>query len=157
MPSKIFAKFWGKVDQSGGPDACWPWTGDKHRKGYGRAFVYGFSVPSHRLALTLHSGEPSDDSLHACHTCDNPPCCNPAHLWWGTNSENVRDAISKGRWSNIAKRKIDRDELVALRVQGLSYSQLAKHFSVNQANIGRALKASGYSELMGDKLKARGL
>ena len=133
--------FWDRVDKSGGEIACWPWLGQtmKSRGGYGRLVINGKHVGAHRIALILSKGDPDRPDLFACHTCDNPICCNPAHLWWGTNMENVQDSIIKGR-NKGAPRKIDLDECLLLRDKGWSYSQLAQHFRVNQASIGKALK-----------------
>lgn len=98
-----FATFWERVDQSGGPEACWPWTGRRQSKradgagGYGCFIRGGKTVYSHRWALELTLGRPLGPRMLACHTCDNPPCCNPAHLFEGTFTDNFRDAVAKGR------------------------------------------------------------
>lgn len=132
--------FWKRVDRTGGPDGCWPWLGRTmtSRRGYGRLVFKGRYVGAHRMALALVKGEPPDADMFACHACDNPVCCNPAHLWWGTHDENMADAVAKGR-KRGAPRKIDLDECVALRATGLSYAALAERYSVNQASIGKAL------------------
>lgn len=78
-------------------DGCWGWTGCHNGVGYGYLRV------NKKLRLATHvslelDGRPQPSSQHkACHTCDNPPCTNPAHLWWGTASENTMDAYRKGR------------------------------------------------------------
>jgi len=85
--------FWPMVDQSGGPDACWPWMGKRDEHGYGR---YSENGLTHREAYARTYGH-IPDGLDMCHHCDNPPCCNPSHLFPGTAADNVRDASSKGR------------------------------------------------------------
>lgn len=85
--------FWMHVDQSGGMFACWPWTGYTMASGYGRN-RHGYT---HRYALELALGRPLADGMESCHTCDNPPCCNPAHLFEGTRLDNERDKTAKGR------------------------------------------------------------
>ncbi len=94
-------RFWSKVDQSAGPNACWPWLKEVNNKGYGRFWIYGNgserSVQAHRFAVELATGGPITLGLIILHSCDNPPCCNPAHLRIGTYSENTADAIAKGR------------------------------------------------------------
>lgn len=94
-------RFWSKVDKSGGPDACWPWTGALSTKGYGRfALSTGNYIQANRFSYELTYGSLGD--LFACHRCDNPRCCNPAHLFPGTHQDNMRDMRQKGRDFPIA-------------------------------------------------------
>lgn len=92
-------RFWFKVDKSGGPTACWPFKGARvPAGGYGRALLNGKLHAAHRYAWVLTHGEPRE-GLHVLHRCDNPPCCNPAHLWLGTHDDNMADMKAKGRIS----------------------------------------------------------
>jgi hypothetical protein len=86
-------RFWSKVDRSGGPEACHPWMAACSSNGYGSFDHRG----AHRVALEIKLGRPLAPGMFACHTCDNPPCCNPAHLFEGTHQANVDDRHSKGR------------------------------------------------------------
>jgi len=88
------------VDCSAGSEACWPWTKARDRAGYGRLRYDGRMVSAHRRAYELGIG-PIPVGLDVCHTCDNPPCCNPAHLWAGTARDNLRDAVAKGRLTAV--------------------------------------------------------
>jgi hypothetical protein len=83
-------RFWLRVDMSGGADACWPWTGRLDRWGYGMVRYDGQHRPVSRVAHILRNG-PIDGGLFACHHCDNPACCNPAHIYAGTHQDNMDD------------------------------------------------------------------
>ena len=78
----------------GGGD-CWIWF--KVKPGtYGRIMVNGKKVKAHRYSYEKKYG-PIPSGLHACHTCDNPRCVNPDHIFPGTDTDNVRDCVRKGR------------------------------------------------------------
>lgn len=101
MDSESTARFWSKVDRCA-PDECWPWK-------YGSTGMYGHfkaggrSVGSHRLAYFLHHG--NWPTMLICHRCDNPPCCNPAHLFEGTSKDNSADCVAKGRIARLFAEK----------------------------------------------------
>lgn len=89
-------RFWSRV-AAAGQDECWEWQGARLLSGgYGVTCWDGKLIRAHRLALALTDGV-WDDRRPVCHTCDNPPCCNPSHLWRGTDAENAKDRDSKGR------------------------------------------------------------
>lgn len=81
-----------------GPTECWPWHGEKTKDGYGRFFYRGKRVVAHRVAFEEYVGS-IPDGLKICHACDVPGCVNPACLFAGTQRENVRDCIAKGRFN----------------------------------------------------------
>jgi hypothetical protein len=94
------ARFWSRVDTSGGVFACWPWTGPRQTGGrYGIAAKvdYGHVIYAHRRALELALGRELLPGMVAMHSCDNPPCCNPLHLSEGTKADNAADMVAKGR------------------------------------------------------------
>lgn len=95
--------FWAKVDLSGGPDACWPWIGARDADGYGLIAKRTFGeLRAHRFALACKLCRPISPSLCALHSCDNPPCCNPAHLHEGTRADNSRERNQRGRAASTA-------------------------------------------------------
>lgn len=91
-------RFWAKVDRRGA-DECWPWTGAHLPHGYGllRAPHARRNLHAHRVAWVLKHGREVPAGLCVLHRCDNPPCCNPAHLFLGTQVDNIRDRVAKGR------------------------------------------------------------
>jgi hypothetical protein len=94
-------RFWRYVDRSGGPDACWEWTGARLAAGYGVfAPRHHKLVYAHRFSYTLNHG-PIPEGLWVLHRCDNPPCVNDAHHFLGTAMDNSQDRDDKGRgrWS----------------------------------------------------------
>lgn len=101
MTLAVDDRFWSKVDKSGGPDACWIWKAALDRKGYGAFQVSGKVVKAHRFAYELVNG-PIPDGLCGLHRCDNPGCCNPAHIFLGTRADNNADMVAKGRDNKAA-------------------------------------------------------
>lgn len=98
-------RFWEKVDKTPGygpKGDCWEWTGASIQKdGRGIFWLDGKNQIASRVALGFHLGRPVPDGLFACHSCDNPACCNPDHLWEGNNTQNIHDARAKGRLAGM--------------------------------------------------------
>lgn len=100
LPADAKEAFWSLVDRRD-PDECWPWTGNRNGAGYGRFSFAGRRVIASRAAWYFAHG--TQPTLFVCHSCDNPPCCNPAHLWLGTSFDNLQDMAAKGRSPNQRK------------------------------------------------------
>lgn len=154
----ITERFWAKVDRSGGPEACWLWTGATTRRydggrGYG---VIGIgrhlqgNVLAHRLSWVIHFG-PIPVGLYALHRCDTPPCVNPRHLWLGTYADNGRDMVMKGRhFSKTKPERVVRGErhgnarLTVVAVQeirraltrGEQITSIARRLSISRTTVG---------------------
>jgi hypothetical protein len=92
---QFLARFWSKVQQ-GNPHDCWSWHG-ANVNGRGQIWFMGRTHLATRLSLSMVDPTGFGTDLYACHTCDNPNCVNPAHLWWGNSSENMVDCAQKGR------------------------------------------------------------
>lgn len=134
----------GKVRET--PGGCWEWCGGRSSQGYGRARIGNKLQHPHRV-VARHFGILTDESLQVCHRCDNPPCCNPAHLFAGTRSENMRDAHRKGRLTcglnmeiKAVWNKLDGKEL-ALLAATLSVREIARRLDVHHKLVSRALHA----------------
>ena len=100
LSDKDIARFWTKVDKSGGVNSCWNWMAGK-KLGYGAFKANGIQHTASKVAFILKNGQiPYHNSYHGfcvCHKCDNPACCNPDHLFLGTSDDNMRDMVNKGR------------------------------------------------------------
>ena len=87
-------RFWKWVKKL--PNGCWEWQASITTSGYGRFAVYPKTLRAHKVAYFLCKGKILEDQF-VCHTCDNPRCVNPDHLWIGTSKQNTKDMIFKGR------------------------------------------------------------
>lgn len=94
--STTYERFMDKVDTSGGPDSCHPWTAAQSN-GYGRFYGDGEYFKATRWLLGYLRGKALGPDELALHHCDNPPCCNPAHLYIGDYAQNTQDMVSRGR------------------------------------------------------------
>ena len=89
--------FWNNIDKRG-PDECWEWQGPIDPNGYGVVLTRRRPRRAHRVSYEIHNS-PIPKGKVICHACDNPPCCNPAHLWLGTQADNLADMYAKNRHS----------------------------------------------------------
>lgn len=137
-------RFWSKVNKTG---TCWVWTAGTSGGGYGRFKIEGRYFLSHRLVYRAAKGAIPEGYL-ICHTCDNPSCVNPDHLFAGTQSDNMKDAYKKGRLSLEAAHLTGEsnpnavltwekvDSIRALYADGrISQMKLARMFNCGQSTI----------------------
>lgn len=132
-------RIWSLVDAKG-PDDCWPWIETAEEGTYGRLSVGGVVVAAHRVAYELSHG-PIPAGQVVRHTCDNRPCCNPAHLVVGSQLDNMRDAVERGRLRRGSQKwnaKLDEAkvrEIHRLRAAGMLQADIAARFGVHATTV----------------------
>lgn len=104
LTTQQIKRFWSYVDKTA---ECWIWNGARQTTGYGTVGFNGKLYRAHRIAYVIANG-PVPDGLYVLHSCDCPPCCNPAHLRAGTQKENMADIGIKGRRGNAKPLFTDR-------------------------------------------------
>jgi hypothetical protein len=117
---------------------CWLWTGATSPQGYGIIWIDGKNHLAHRVVFALLVGHP--DGWCCCHRCDNRLCVNPAHLFLGTDADNLADCRSKKRHSFGERHpgaKIPNSEVALIRASDEPQSALAKRYGVVQTTISR--------------------
>jgi hypothetical protein len=129
--------FWNKMDKSNS-DGCWVWSGIVDYKGYGKIKFNNKRYKTHRLAYILTNGEICDNLL-VCHKCDNPPCCNPDHLFLGTNQDNIIDCLKKDRQTASKLKTSDIASIRKLREEGHDAKVIANLFNVTPQAIREVL------------------
>lgn len=141
LTEKQFRAFWAKVDKRG-PDECWEWTA-AGKGNYGAFSAGGRQLRATRVSYMLAYSELPLD-LDVCHSCDNPGCVNPAHLFLGTRKKNLQDCTEKGR-QNAArgvaagKAKLVPEQVYEIRRRydaGEPSLQISKDFGVSAQSVG---------------------
>lgn len=147
-------RFWSKVDRDGGLNACWPWKAAINKKpnGYGVFGENGRLTPAHRIAMSQVREIPPGKWV--LHRCDNPPCCNPSHLFIGDRSDNMKDMVRKGRrrYVGLAGEKhpmaqLSNAAVADIRTSSERNSTLAKRYGVNRDHIGVIRRREAWKHL----------
>lgn len=112
LKSTFSKRFWERVDIRS-EDECWTWKGGRSHFGYGVLGKFGALAQSHRVSWELCVGQ-IPEGLCVLHHCDNPPCCNPKHLFLGTRTDNVLDMKSKGRGKS-GRTKLSANDVRSIR------------------------------------------
>lgn len=99
MKKTIEERFWEKVDIKDDKN-CWEWTSFKNNRGYPQFKINYKNRQASQISWELKNNKKFPIGLLACHSCDNPGCVNPNHIWPGTPSQNTLDAFNKGRMKN---------------------------------------------------------
>jgi len=145
MRKSASERFWGKVKRADAT-ACWEWSAARTDFGYGQFWLRGTMQYAHRVAWELTHGDPGE--LRVLHSCDNPCCCNPAHLFLGTLADNTRDCIEKGRRNYARGERQGQAKLTASMVRalrayrgrGMSLPALSRLFGVAVSTVDRVAK-----------------
>jgi len=132
-------RFWDKVKKT---ITCWEWIGQKNSDGYGIIYVKGLGMGAHRFSYRLNREIP--ENLYVLHSCDNPSCVNPKHLFVGTQQDNMQDMLKKGRQfypkgENAGMSKLTKNQINKIRelYKTGKYFQkdLANKYGISQTNV----------------------
>jgi len=149
-----------------GENECWPWTGHIGKNGYGKAvrtIKYGGisdrkqkTYRAHRAYLIFVAKKKVPKDAYVCHTCDNPPCCNPNHLVIGDAKWNNADMVKKGRnvilrGENSALAKLS-DKQVAIIKKALSdhrvsAMEIQDRFHISEPNVRKIINGSRWKHI----------
>jgi len=152
--------FWNNINISS-KDLCWEWIGKAGTNEYAQTRWNNIPILCHRKSYELFYGVDVPDDLEVCHTCDNPPCCNPYHLFLGTHQDNVDDRERKGRnklphslGEEHGKHKLTEEEVLEIirlyyKVGGHTYHTLAEIFNVSFGNVRKIIKGQTWNWLTG--------
>ena len=140
---------------------CWPWKGAIGRWGYGVFWLNGHNLNASRAAYLLLVG-PAKSGQVVCHSCDNPVCCNPNHLWLGTQADNLRDCRRKGRASSQLEAggsahhprynaKLTPAMVIEARrlyfQDSVSQSEIGRRWGVHSSAISRAVRGENWAHV----------
>lgn len=145
LTPKDVDRFLAKIQKR---DECWEWQSARFVSGgYGAFNIKGKAYRAHRISWLLTHGQLPAAGLHLCHTCDNPPCCNPDHLFIGTPADNAADMVAKGRHGTLpgekasaAKlRESDVSEIRRLAASGTPIGDMAAKFGLHRSQVSRII------------------
>mgnify|MGYP003660889974 CR=1 FL=1 len=154
LTEKQITYFWERVDMSGGPDACWDWTFG-YCGGYGRVKYNYKNWGTHNLALRLTEGPPPPDKTLALHSCkQNRKCCNPAHLRWGDDADNVNDRDKDGTTAKQKGELHGRAKLTDAQVLDIrqkykprTLAKLGREYGVNASTISDIINRESWKHI----------
>lgn len=144
------ARFWANVNRGGPiPDhrpelgPCWVWTASRKKFGYGRFVIRGRQWIASRVSWEITFG-PIPAGRHVLHRCDNPPCIRPAHLFLGTNADNIADREAKGRTKTVrgsesGMAKLTEGQVARIKeryTNGATIPELARDYAVSGGLVG---------------------
>lgn len=151
-------RFWSNINTKH-PHYCWEWKSMEGTGEYAQTHYEGKNIPCHRKAYELFYKMSIPEGMCVCHHCDNPPCCNPYHLFLGTVQDNVNDRESKGRnkmphskGEDHGNHKLTENEVRQIRAsyvpRKVSYGILGGHYHVSPSQIRNVIKGRDWSWLI---------
>ena len=126
--------------KKGGTNDCWPWRGvvwGRQPWAYGKLTFHGKAYKAHRAAYECFKGPP-DPNKEVCHSCDNPICCNPAHLFLGSRLDNNNDMVTKRRHIHGERHPfalLSEEKVRAIRTTDKTPVEVAQEFGVTAKQI----------------------
>ena len=156
----LLEKFYNKLPDILDENFCWEWKGAIDAYGYGVLSYNGKTLKAHRASYEIHYAEPLNE-LHCLHKCDNRKCVNPLHLFPGTNLDNVRDKVKKGRCyvrnqkgENNGASKLSDTQVLKIRelYKSGKYTtlKLGEMYNVNRSTISYVINNKTYKHLLED-------
>ncbi len=136
--TSINERFWNKVTKT---HSCWEWNGYTKRDGYGRIYSHQIgsgktrtskNITAHRFSWKLHYGTIPDGKC-VCHHCDNRGCVRPNHLFLGSQSDNLIDALKKGRAPNMKLCELDVE--IMRMLEGVTLKQIADFWDISTSQV----------------------
>lgn len=147
--TNLIERFESKIFYS--PCGCWCWTDKLNSCGYGRIRIDGCTYIASRVSYEIFKGYPGD--LHVLHSCDNPACVNPDHLFLGTHQENMEDMRKKGRAHrlkgerNPSARLNETDVMAIKAMAGVHPMEIAKQFNVCRMTVCNILSGKNWRHI----------
>ena len=152
MDKSVLDRFWKKVNKAA-PDGCWEWTAQTSELGYGRLKVNSNPCYAHRVSWEIHNGD-IPNGLCVLHSCDNPPCCNPSHLFLGTHADNAADRTLKGRTCRRSRNRGEKNgssilteilvREIRLNKEKKTQVQLTRIYNVSRSTINNILNRKSW-------------
>ena len=151
MRRSFIERFWSNVNVAG-PDECWEWKAAKNSNGYGEFYDGIGQVLAHRYAYEI-TNMSILKGLACCHTCDNPSCVNPAHLWVGTQHDNMTDKVQKNRQQRgerVPGAKLTTDDVREIRrlcADGTQQKAVAHMYGIGTGAVCRIVKRQRWAHV----------
>lgn len=153
--------FWERVIKT---ETCWIWSRGVSGDGYGRFSLYGKSYSTHTLAYKLHHNIPLYTKVFICHTCDNPLCVKPEHLYHGSYKSNSQDTVKRGRAKGLftqqtptvfskghipASRVLTKEEAKNIKtdLQTMRQCDVIRKYNVNRDTVRGIVRGSSWAWL----------